>query len=350
MHLTGQANAGYYPLPPTVTNLIVQHLTLPDAAAINLLDPCCGSGDALAQINRHFGGTHTTYGAELHEARAQDAQRCLTHVLQTDALQATIQSDAFSVLLLNPPYDHAGKGMRTELLWLKHFTRTLVPSGILLFVIQEQQCTPPIQEHLYRHFRNISFLRFPDEEYDAFSQVVIFAERQSTHVKDHVIRNRAHQYPAYKEFHVWDGLYHIPAAPRTPPHFHSTWISDEAQLEECQRFGIWEHRAVKQALTHPMQELRRPLMPLLKGHLVRIISAGLLNNTIIQSPDGQRWAIKGSTTKDTLELPAIEEAHTSPTSTTNRLTTRTIERFMPHVEGWNLTPGEHFGQHLIIKC
>lgn len=350
MHLTGQANAGYYPLPPTITDLIAAHLRLPETQTARLLDPCCGYGDALATINARFGHRHATYGAELHEERAQTAQRCLTSALHTDALQATIQPEAFSLLLLNPPYDNAGRGVRTELLWLQQFTASLVPNGLLLFVIQEHHCSVPIREHLYRYFREITFVRFPDKEYDAFSQIVIFAQRHTNQAKDHLIRTQAHRYPEYREFHAWDAVYDIPPAPEAAPFFYSTWISDEAQLEESHRFGIWDHPAVVQALTHPVQEIRRPLMPLLKGHLVRIIAAGLLNNTIITGPNGQHWAIKGSTSKTTIELPSIEEDDTSPTSTSNRVTTRTLEQFMPHVEGWNLTPGEHFGHHLIIKC
>ena len=90
-------------------------------------------------------------------------------------------------------------------------------------------------------------------------------------------------------------------------------------------------------------------MPVRKGHLVRMIAAGLLNNSLITT-DTRRWAIKGSTTKTKAKLPSIEEEYETDKGLETREVERTIERFKPVVEAWDLTAGPTFGDHIVIDC
>ena len=64
----------------------------------------------------------------------------------------------------------------------------------------------------------------------------------------------------------------------------------------------------------------------------------------------KRWAIKGTTTKTRVDLEPIVEVTDRANEREERTTERTIERFTPAIQGWDLTPGESFGQHLIIDC
>lgn len=65
--LASQEKAGFYPLPPTVTELITTHIRAPHGGRI--LDPCCGEGVALVTLAKEL--NLEPYGVELNIDRAQ---------------------------------------------------------------------------------------------------------------------------------------------------------------------------------------------------------------------------------------------------------------------------------------
>lgn len=69
--------AGYFPLPASVTDLILAHIAAPHGGRI--LDPCAGEGTALVTMARTL--SLEPYGVELHEARAQAAQEAVDGML-----------------------------------------------------------------------------------------------------------------------------------------------------------------------------------------------------------------------------------------------------------------------------
>ena len=145
MRLAAQYKAGYYPTPPRVVEMIA---SLAQARSmgrgehtLRILDPCCGAGDALAQlaaaIERPDGARVETYGVELHTGRAHEAKERLDHALGTDLFQTSIANGAFGLLFLNPPYDFdsAVDEKRTEQAFLRQTTRYLAVGGLLVFVV-----------------------------------------------------------------------------------------------------------------------------------------------------------------------------------------------------------------------
>lgn len=46
--LASQEKAGFYPIPPTITDLIRSHISAPHGGRV--LDPCCGTGIALVTL------------------------------------------------------------------------------------------------------------------------------------------------------------------------------------------------------------------------------------------------------------------------------------------------------------
>ena len=76
---------------------------------LRMLDPCCGAGEALAQLAEGLSRPNAipieTYGVELHRDRAQEAEERLDHALASDLFATSIANGAFGLLLLNPPYD-----------------------------------------------------------------------------------------------------------------------------------------------------------------------------------------------------------------------------------------------------
>ena len=82
MRLAAQAKGGFYPPPPRVVDMIAE-LVYPSGAryrgrdAVRALDPCCGAGEALAQLAERLRERRRvpmeTYGVELHREWAQEA-------------------------------------------------------------------------------------------------------------------------------------------------------------------------------------------------------------------------------------------------------------------------------------
>ena len=84
MRLAAQAKGGFYPTPPRVVDLIADLINTPSGYynrgrnTLRILDPCCGAGEALAQLAQRLDRPNAipiqTYGVELHRDRAQEAE------------------------------------------------------------------------------------------------------------------------------------------------------------------------------------------------------------------------------------------------------------------------------------
>ena len=139
MRLAAQAKGGFYPTPDRVVDLIAELIHTPtgyyhrDRDTLRIFDPCCGAGEALAQLAERLDRPNAmsieTYGVELHRDRAEDAARRLDRALAADLFATSIANGAFGLLLLNPPYDHDSEDKRTEHAFLTQTTRYLPGRG-----------------------------------------------------------------------------------------------------------------------------------------------------------------------------------------------------------------------------
>ncbi|MDI6769430.1 MAG: DUF6094 domain-containing protein [Anaerolineales bacterium] len=145
MRLEGQSKMGYYPTPLGQIELIKSWLS---GQNCRWLDPCCGKGEALAEIARALPGSET-YGIELSDTRATEANEVLGHVLNTAFEYAVLTRGTFSAVLLNLPYDgetETGGGTRLEERFLTETTPLLTLAGMLDVVLFPD---------VYRRARNV---------------------------------------------------------------------------------------------------------------------------------------------------------------------------------------------------
>ena len=113
MRLAAQAKGGFYPTPERVVDLLAELIHTPtgyyhrDRETLRILDPCCGAGEALAQLAERMDAPNAipieTYGVELHRDRAEEAEKLLGRALASDLFATSIANGAFGLLLLNPP-------------------------------------------------------------------------------------------------------------------------------------------------------------------------------------------------------------------------------------------------------
>ena len=187
MRLAAQAKGGFYPTPDRVVDMIADLIRIPSTyyhqyrETLRILDPCCGGGDAAAQLAEHLirpnGVPVETYGVELHRDRADEAARRLDRALAADLFQTSIANGAFGLLLLNPPYDHDSEDRRTEHAFLTQTTRYLAEDGLLVFIVPRQRLAVSAR-YLASHYGRMRCWAFPHPEREVFDQVVLMGYRK----------------------------------------------------------------------------------------------------------------------------------------------------------------------------
>ena len=169
MRLAGQAKAGFFPTPELVLETLCSRFRLNPKA--DVLDPCCGTGDALVRLAEALGST--AYGIELDSQRAKQASKRCDNIEQGDAL--TFKARGFGLLYLNPPYD-VERGERLEVRFLRHFITSLAFRGTLMYVIPEYVLLVS-KPYLEQHFNDLAVYRFPPKEYESYKQVIVTGRR-----------------------------------------------------------------------------------------------------------------------------------------------------------------------------
>ncbi|MFD1363145.1 DUF6094 domain-containing protein [Lentibacillus salinarum] len=185
--LASESKGGYYPTPIDEVKRINERLTLTGHEPVNLIDPCCGTGEALGIINQHLraGGADTqSYGVELEESRAFDAAIELDHVIR-DGYERVRTDPHYSLLYLNPPYQD-GFTERVETTFLRNLTgrhrNILQPDGLLVYIIP-QNVLKDASGVLSARFSDLNVYRFTDDNYSRFHQVVLFGRNQRPDVE-----------------------------------------------------------------------------------------------------------------------------------------------------------------------
>ncbi len=309
MRLAAQSKGGYYPTPDRVVDLIAGLIDAPygyhhrNQETLRILDPCCGAGDALAQLAGEFRYRASlpveTYGVELHRDRAEEARKRLDHTLAADLFATSIANGVFGLALVNPPYDHDSEDKRVEHAFLTHCTRYLAEGGLLVFIVPRQRLSVSAR-YLSTHYRNLNCWAFPVPEREVFDQVVLLGYRKADPVPD------AH---AEEQVRAWAegepeplGRVRYPAfrATATPAGdilFTTRTVDPVAAATEARRSGLWTSTAITDTLWPAQDNRTRPLMPLRRGHMAMLVAAGFLDNLVLES-EGQRILVKGKTSKE----------------------------------------------------
>lgn len=279
MRLAGKAKAGFYPTPERVVEMILGYLC--PTPGCQVLDPCAGEGVALQRIADYLRGA--PQAVELSRERALACRRRGLKTYQGDAL--TYRGRGFGLLYLNPPYDD-GAGERLERTFLKHWSEALVPGGVLVYVIPER-IVEAVEDYLTSWYGSLLVLRFPEPEYRAFRQVVVFGVRRKEAATpgrlevQGVLGEGAHEpYPV-----PLSGVGRVEGAACSPQEMLA--LAERSPL-------LAEGREVGEM---------RPLLPVKEAHLALLIAGGMLNNQVI-AIEGEPYLLRGQVRKTRV---AVEE-------------------------------------------
>ncbi len=273
---------GYYPTPLGVVDRMRTFVRYPDDR-VNLLDPCCGEGDALRRLAGDANAV--TYGVELDGHRAEEAKGRLDHVLKCAYQDARISHDAFAGLFLNPPCDWTARsedeasGDRTEGTFLRGTTDYLQPDGVLVYIIPQHRVTERVARYLAHRYGDLISFRFPDEDYEQFRQAVVCGVRkpEPSLAGDDLEELVAIPFRDLRELPYLDTpMYPLPPSPDVRL-FHSTVI-DETELErELRESRLWTRLEEDGRRNGRMG---RPPLPLHSGHLGLLLASGYLDGVV----------------------------------------------------------------------
>jgi len=308
MRLAAQAKMGYYPTPQAVILLIEDILIRNGKGNIKLLDPCAGEGSALKQIGESLNAE--TYGIELDTERGGIAKESLTQCLITDYMATRISNHAFSMLYLNPPYDWAirndevSASERYERTFLRNTVRYLIPNGVLVYLIPQRRLDKTIAKILAYRFKDVKVFRFPEDEYKAFKQIVLFGvlKKRAEHDEDLAqhLTDVGHCKAIIPFLDKAECSFAVQPSPIIKNFlfilFRTTRI-DPKELEiEVRQHGLREkiNRMVK-PLT--LSEQIKPIMPLRQGHLAQLLACGMMNGVVFNKDERNPLVVKGITRK-----------------------------------------------------
>jgi len=292
--LAGKMVAGFYPTPPTVTALLATLLVAPRGG--RLLDPCAGLGVFAATLARDLG--LESYGVEINDTRAGEAATPLDHLLHTDALKLMMTHESVGLLALNPPYDYDDEVRRLEHAFLLKTTPYVQPDGVLALLVPQQRLSVSAS-YLTAHYTDIRVWRFPDEEYQAYRQVVLLARKKSGPERDAAAARALIELAKGELEPLTAGScppYTIPRAGAAP-----LFAASELDPLAAAREAATESWPALAGRLWPREAPRiRPLMPMKKGHVAQFAVAGLLSNVVLHDEAGDPFVVKGQAEKATV--------------------------------------------------
>lgn len=302
MRTAGKMKAGFYPTPCEVVDLIAEYIRRPMfPEGIRLLDPCCGEGEALRALAARM-GVKETYGVELDLERAKRAKAGLKRVISGSFESMRSVWRGFSLLFLNPPYDHDEESKRLEYKFLVKLTPYLQTGGLLIYLIVKKHLNKETARYLASHFEDIEVRRFPDPHFERFSQIVIFARKREGAFRSPESERALNRIASSDPSGISELLkpdypvYELPSGSQNFV-FYSEAVHPEETLMEVSAKGLYQDGRVTDALFPVSRARIKPLMPLRKGHLAMLISAGYLNNALLEYR-GRKLLIKGRCVKE----------------------------------------------------
>ena len=291
--LMNQVRLGYYPTEAAHVGWLKAALRFPESKAVNLLDPCCGEGDALQQLGA--GENAVTYGAELDESRAEAAQSVLDHVAIGSYYFARISRSAFHLLFLNPPYLQMYGGARSEKRFLGESYDHLMMGGVLIYIIPYYRLTDDVCSFLAAHFDRLMAYRFCGEEFKKFRQIAILGVRKPRAENPRMagllemVSLHPDKLPTLD--HIPPENYPLPDAEKAISLFQGAQFNVRELAEQMRRMGSMLPK--RSALDG--QE-KRPPLPLTIGQIGLVGGSGLINGLIeCETPH----VIKGQVIKST---------------------------------------------------
>ena len=240
--LMNNVRLGHYPTDLTHVGYIANSIVFPAENTANLIDPCCGTGDALLRLA--LGTDSQCYGIELDDHRAEQAQQQLYRVGFGSFFGSNISPGAFHAVFLNPPYlsvlSENGGRSRDEKRFLIESIPLLMMGGLLIYIVPYYRLTADLCGIICDNFEQVRIHRFLDREFKQFKQVV----------------------------------YELPAVSKKVETFRGAVFNEDELARQLANSTGFDRLFAKSRLD---SEIKRPPLPLSIGQVGLIGGSGLIN-------------------------------------------------------------------------
>lgn len=357
MRLAGQAKSGFYPAASGAIAGILKHLRPCEKHPEDqyILDPCAGEGLAVKQLAEGLDIPQArTYCVELDAARADAIRANMpeANVLgPASFLGVQITGFSFSVAYVNPPFDdELGGGRREEQSFCQSATRLLAPRGVLVAILPVTALAgnKSFVEFLDSYYEDIKVYRFPEDARPFREVAVIGRKRKIELPRDGLYQHGcltkmqwqwrySHDRGMDQEIPVLGELYPAPTAwyngrlishdkdPEVatwelargwrPNTFKKTTYTDDELLSAVA--GSPLGRVLDEVADLPV---KRPPLPLDKGHVALLLASGMLNGTV-EGPEGPH-VVRGTAKKVEYYNREASDSHEDPE--TGKVTTKDV--------------------------
>jgi predicted RNA methylase len=281
---------GYYPTPERTLGYIYSFLDVTNRnKSVNILDPCCGEGDALKYI-ADLDDNITTWGVELDAERANASIDNLNNVVCASIFDVRVNPlGSMGLLWLNPPYD-SEDGKRVEMEFLKHAVKWLRWNGILVFIVPEVVLERDNnRKWIGEYFRDIKVFNAHRDDYPTYKQVVLFGIKRPDRVEDGEIISPP-PYPFIEDYSLKE-RYIIPNT-SGPTVFQGEECVTDDEIQKNRPKLLEEVLKITGVSKNHNLLYKSPLLPLRKAHLVTMLTAGILDGKIDDS-NRESIVIKG---------------------------------------------------------
>ncbi len=353
---------GYFPTDAETTQRVLNALSPCDKGDMRVVDPCCGEGVALAEVQHYLGQERSeSYGIEYNEERAYQAKKLLTVCIHGDMQHCLVGARQFGLLWLNPPYGDLVRDTvaasnlkwtgrkRLEKLFYHRTHGYLNVGGILVLIIPHYSLDKEFSAWIARHFERVQVFKAPEQR---FKQVVILGVRRrasgiasAKSVKEILVNVGSGECIPAELPERWEqASYVVPPIAQPLGKFKSVRL-DAKQLQEviASQPCLWERFTLM--FSRHAGKQRRPLKGLSEWHLALALAAGEVSG-VVHSNDGRKTLlIKGDTYKDKQRSSQTEFGENGEVTETTILT----DRFVPAIRALDFTAGsETYGKVFTI--
>lgn len=276
-----QVRMGYFPTDLDHVDILRSAIAFPEDK-VNILDPCCGEGLALARFSH--GTNSATYGIEIDTVRGEEAQSRVQRVGFGSFFHSRISLNAFQCIFLNPPYlsapsEHGNR--RLEKAFLADSLRLLCDGGLMIYIIPYYRATPDVCRVFCENFTDLRVYRFLGSEFERFKQVVFMgikiprreAEKQSTRLSEYMLNQS--NIPEITQ--LPQGAYTLPAAVKPVELFKGAVFNVKELAEQLKKSNSIERLFTTTASD---QANRQPLLPLNLSQIGLVGASGLMNGLV----------------------------------------------------------------------
>ncbi len=340
--------SGFFPTDEGTVEEVMGLLNASDSD-VNLLDPCCGEGEALSKFKAIYPNAQT-FGVELSRERYEIAKNVLDHAYYADIDDVSLGRRQFDLLFLNPPYGNDmadnlsnDKTERLEHKFLLQTFAALKAEGVLAYIVPGKSIDEPRIKWLLSRFKNLTVRK---AAVDTYKQVVVIGTKlkYQRSVNAKMIEAFKHQVDSFTP-QGNDLKYDLPGSSHHAK-IRVNRLSAVGVAEVINRYpGQWAYFDTL-FTANVVNAFCRPIHALSQWHLALLITSGAVQGQVVNKDGSQTLFVKGAVKKHKkVSQTAIEDGEGNVTT---EIESR--DQFSAQIKAIDITPkSPNFGNIITIR-